>query len=90
MKSLALALRSLGRLARLNPNVDGSTRLVVFCLANYRCAAQCPRCLYMRSHWRLVDSGLMPPRVIYLGNGSDEEKESANEVSDVGVIIGQS
>jgi len=83
MKSLALALRSLGRLARLNPNVDGSPRLVAFCLANYRCATQCQRCLYMRSHWRLVDSGLMPPRVIYLGNGLDEEKESTGALSDL-------
>lgn len=69
MKPIALALRSLGRLARARPTVDGSTRLIAFCLANYRCTNQCQLCLQMRSQWRMADLGMVPPRVIYLGDG---------------------
>lgn len=47
-------------------NVDGSTKLIVFCLQNYRCQVQCEECLKWRNEWEQKKKHDLLPKVIYV------------------------
>ena len=69
----ANVLRSFVRQSKKRTNVDGSPKLIVFCMQSRRCTKQCKECLHFRSELRFIQSGLATPDVIYLGDGEMEK-----------------
>lgn len=69
----ANVLRSFVRQSRKRSNIDGSPKLIVFCMQSRRCTEQCKDCLHFRSELRFIQSGLTTPEVIYLGDGQMEK-----------------
>jgi hypothetical protein len=68
-------LRSFVTQSKKQRNIDGSAKLLVFCVRNRRCQKQCNECLKLRSEMQWAQNGFsVLPKVIYMPDGKNNNE----------------